>query len=45
MIDTGQADGPAFVGYPVMKEQMTSIHLDANAPAIQNDNARFADGA
>jgi hypothetical protein len=45
MIDTGQADGPAFVCYPVMEEQMTSIHLDANAVAIQNDNARFADGA
>jgi hypothetical protein len=40
----GQADGPAFVGNPVLQEQMTGVHLDANAVAIQNEDARFADG-
>jgi hypothetical protein len=43
MIYTGQADGPALICDSIMQEQMTDVHLDANAVAIQNENTRFAD--
>jgi hypothetical protein len=43
MTDTGQADCSALIGYSVLQDQMTSVHLDANAVAIQNEDARFAD--
>jgi hypothetical protein len=43
MIYTGQADRAALIGYPIMQEQMTGVHLDADAVAIQNENARFAE--
>jgi hypothetical protein len=43
MINTGQADGAALIGYPIVQEQMTGVHLDADAVAIENDDARFAE--
>jgi hypothetical protein len=45
MIYTWQADGATLVRYSIVQEQMTGIHLDANAIAVQYENARFADGA
>jgi hypothetical protein len=44
MIYARQPDGSPLIGYPIMQEQMTGIHLNADAIAIQDDNARFADG-
>ena len=41
---TGQADGPALVGDSIVQDQMTSVNLNANAIAIQYEDARFADG-
>jgi hypothetical protein len=44
MINTGQANRAPLVRDSIVQEQMTSVHLDANAVAIQDENARFADG-
>jgi hypothetical protein len=44
MIYARQADCPAFVCYSIVQEQMTRVHLDTDSKAIQNDNARFAEG-
>jgi hypothetical protein len=44
MIYAGQADGPALVRYPIVQEQMATVHLDANAIAPDCQNALFADG-
>jgi hypothetical protein len=44
MIHTRQADCPALVRDSIMQEQMTGVHLDADAVAIQNENAKFTDG-
>jgi len=44
MIYTGQADHSALVCDSVMQEQMTGVYLDADAVAIQNNDARFAEG-
>jgi|ERR1039458_3488957 hypothetical protein len=43
MIYTWQADCSALIRYSIVQEQMTSVHLDANAESIQNEDARFAD--
>jgi hypothetical protein len=40
----GQADGAALICYPIMGEQVTSVYLNTDAIAAQNENARFADG-
>jgi len=39
MIYTGQAGGSALVCYSIVQEQMTGVHLDTDAVAIQNDDA------
>ena len=44
MTYAGQVDGSALIGDPIMQDQMTGADLDANAVAVQNDDARFADG-
>ena len=44
MIYTGQADCPALIRDSIVQEQVARIHLDANAVAVQNEDARFADG-
>jgi hypothetical protein len=44
MIYTWQADGPALVRDSIVQSQMAGVYLDANAVAVQDENARFADG-
>src|ERR1017187_2787224 len=44
MINTWQADSAALVCYSIVQEQVTSVHLDTDSKAIQDENARFADG-
>jgi hypothetical protein len=39
MIHTGQADGPALIGYAIVQEQMTGVHLDADAVAEKSHDA------
>jgi len=39
MIHTGQADGSAFIGDTIVQQQMTGVHLDADAVAIQHEDA------
>jgi hypothetical protein len=44
MIYAGQADGSALIRDSIVQEQMTSVYLDPDAVAIQNEDAGFAEG-
>ncbi len=43
--DAWQADGPALIRDSIVQDQMASADLNADSIAIENENARFADGA
>jgi hypothetical protein len=43
--DAWQADGPALIRDSIVQHQMASADLNADSIAIENQNARFADGA